>query len=148
MLRVWILAALVFVAGCGGGAESTPASVVASAAPAGVALDIGAIKPFVLEKDGAFQALIDVAPVWAQVEARGDASARQAAVADVIAQVIKRDGVSKFPQAKEFTVKVVRVTEYDSYNRPMFATGKPLADGKVAVGAAPAGLTWTEANLK
>ena len=146
MSRAWLFLGLVLVAGCGGGPERAPASAVS--APS-AAVDVGAIKPFILEKDGAFQALIDVAPVWAQVEARGDAAARKAAVFDAVAQVIKRDGAPKFPQAKEFQVKVVRVTEYDSYNRPMFATGKPLCDGKFNLAQpAAAALVWTEANLQ
>lgn len=169
MWRGLCLAALVLVTGCGGGAETggggvEAASPAGAAAPAaGAAIDITAVKPFVLEKDASFQALIDAAPVWAQVEARGDAAARKGALGEVILQVLKRDGVSKFPKATEFQVKLVRVTEYDSYNRPMFATGKVLCEGKLTAAAIPAdasadavakaapataALVWNDANLK
>ena len=110
MWRGLCLAALVLVTGCGGGAETggggvEAASPAGAAAPAaGAAIDITAVKPFVLEKDASFQALIDAAPVWAQVEARGDAAARKGALGEVILQVLKRDGVSKFPKAPPRTV--------------------------------------------
>lgn len=159
MVRLVLIATLALAAGCGGGNESGgPTAPAAGALP-----DITALKPFVLEKDGGFHALIDVAPLWAQVEARGDAAARKELLGAALLMVLRRDGLSKFAQAQEFQVKLVRVTEYDSYNRPMIATGKEICTGKVPATQVPAdltpatvqktlpataGLQWTDANLK
>lgn len=161
MVRLIMLLAFVLVGGCG--ESGSPGGGTSPGGAAGGLPDITPLKPFVLEKDGTFHALIDVAPVWGQVEVAGNAAARRSALGAVALMVLRRDACPKFPKATEFQVKLVRVTEYDSYNRPMIATGKELVTGRLAATQVPADLTpeavrkaipataalsWTEANLK
>jgi hypothetical protein len=103
--------------------------------------DLAAVKPFVLQRDGACQVVADLSPAWAQVSRLRGPDARKRFLTAVAVMLVKRDGIAKFPSSPSCVVKLVKVVEYDSYNRPMLATARELAKGSVPAAGLPAELT-------
>jgi hypothetical protein len=100
--------------------------------------DLAKVKPYVLAREGGHHVLADLSPAWAELSALTTADARKEYLALCALLLVKRDGVVKFPQAQAFEVRLVRVVEYDNYNRPMLATAKELLKVSVPVAKLPA----------
>jgi hypothetical protein len=122
------------MAGCRGGGPT-------GNAPLAQLPDLSAVRPFVMEKDGESQILADVSPAWSQLEGLSSAQARRQWLTAAALVLVKRDAVPKFPQSDSFRVKLVRVVEYDNYNRPLLATAKELASGRIATADLPGDLS-------
>ena len=128
-------------------------ALLASAACPGAAAELPAlpelsqVRPFVLERDGAFHLLADLSPVWSQLESLPSTDARKLFLGASALMLVRRHAVAKFPTAAAFQVKLVKVVEYDNYHRPILATARPLLEGPIPTSRLPADASL-EATLK
>lgn len=96
------------------------------------------VKPYVIARDGGHRVLADLSPAWDELGRLKTLDERKEFLVASALLLVQRDARAKYPQAMTFDVRIVRVVEYDNYNRPMLSTAKELLRASMAVSQLPA----------